>query len=100
MKCKDPKHPQPPESPAVQWQFSFTRVPGLHHGFYAGKHFCHGELYWFVSLEGDRWVESDGDPRGLLRQDVELLFEPGFWRPLRIATRYIMRRGSFEIFEP
>lgn len=37
MKCKDPKHPQPPESPAVRWQFSFTRVPGLHHGFYAGS---------------------------------------------------------------
>lgn len=52
-----------------------------------------------MSLEGDWWVESDGDPRGLTRQDVELLFEPGFWRPLRIATGYVMRRGSFEIFE-
>lgn len=100
MKRKSLEHAHPAATSAGQWRNPVSRTLGPQHGFYVGKHVCRGELYWFVSLDGKWWVESDGDPRELTRVDVELLFEPGFWRPLRMATSYITCRGPLEIFEP
>lgn len=100
MEHKDRKHDQPPENPSRTWRNPVSRTVGPQEGFYAGKHVCRGEMYWFVSLDGQWWIEADGDPRELTRPDVELLFEPGFWRPLRMATSYITVRGPLEIFEP
>lgn len=96
------KHPatKPAETVPAMRPYPFSRVPGLHDGFYAGKHDRQGKVYWFVSLDGELWVESNRDPRGDTRADVELLFEPGFWRPIRMTTRFLMHYGPFEILEP
>lgn len=100
MMRKNPEPTQSPENTTATRPFSFTRAPGLQDGFYAAKRLCRGEVYWFVSLDGQWWVEADGDPRSLTRPDVERLFNPGFWLPTPMATRYIRRRGPLEVCEP
>ena len=100
MKRKNPEPSQPPENTTAARPFYYARVPGQQDGFYAAKHLCRGDVYWFVSLDGQWWVEADGDPRSLTRPHVERLFNPGFWRPTPMATRFIRRHGHLEVFEP
>src|SRR5688500_5138287 len=100
MTRKNPEPTQSPENSTAARPFSFTRAPGLQDGFYAAKHLCRGEVYWFVSLDCQWWVEAADDPRSLTRPAVARLLTPGVWRPTPMATRYIRRYGPLEVFEP
>ena len=61
---------------------------------------AHG-TYWFVSLDGELYVEVGADPRHATRAAVEQAHRPdaqGF-RQIRLVRRYLQSRNA-EFFDP